>query len=176
MFINKYPATRADIARLKQLYKGRIAMHGELHDHSGSGDPENDPWKTADGKYSLDMWPNFLLEKDLDFVALWIANSRKLGMTFYKHQARSISMQADGVEYDAAMTLRTISYEVDLLSPISGTMRKIVELKMQDVSEACIAKELGLAHNSVGQLYGRAKKILRQYWSRDKELCKIFQR
>lgn len=112
--------------------------------------------------------------RDLDFVALWIVNSRKLGINFHKHQARSISMQADGVENDASMTMHTISYEVDLLSPISGNMRKIVELKMQDVSEACIAKELGLACSSIGPLYGRARKILRQYWSRDKELCKFF--
>ncbi|MBR2311390.1 MAG: hypothetical protein IKA47_12825 [Oscillospiraceae bacterium] len=63
-------ATDADIAALENLYKGREAYHGNLHDHSDSGDPENDPWKTADGKYPLDMWPNFLMEKDLDFVAL----------------------------------------------------------------------------------------------------------
>ena len=63
-------ATDADIAALKELYKGREAFHGNLHDHSDSGDPANDPWKTADGKYRIEMWPNFLLEKDLDFVAL----------------------------------------------------------------------------------------------------------
>ena len=63
-------ATESDIAQLNSLYNGREAFHGNLHDHSDSGDPENDPWKTADGKYPLYMWPNFLLEKDLDFVAL----------------------------------------------------------------------------------------------------------
>ena len=63
-------ATDADIAKLESLYEGRDAYHGNLHDHSDSGDPENDPWKTADGKYPLYMWPNFLAEKDLDFVAL----------------------------------------------------------------------------------------------------------
>ena len=63
-------ATDADIATLENLYKDREAYHGNLHDHSDSGDPENDPWKTADGKYPLVMWPNFLMEKDLDFVAL----------------------------------------------------------------------------------------------------------
>lgn len=63
-------ATDADIAQLEKLYEGREAYHGNLHDHSDSGDPENDPWKTADGKYPLYMWPNFLIEKDLDFVAL----------------------------------------------------------------------------------------------------------
>lgn len=63
-------ATEADIALLNSLYKGRDAYHGNLHDHSDSGDPENDPWKTADGKYRIELWPNFLVEKDLDFVAL----------------------------------------------------------------------------------------------------------
>ena len=63
-------ATDADIAALDNLYKGREAYHGNLHDHSDSGDPENDPWKTADGKYRIEMWPNFLAGHDLDFVAL----------------------------------------------------------------------------------------------------------
>ena len=65
-----YTASEADIAALNALYEGREAYHGNLHDHSDSGDPANDPWKTADGKYPLLMWPNFLSEKDLDFVAL----------------------------------------------------------------------------------------------------------
>lgn len=122
----------------------------------------------------LDLMERSNWNEDLDFVSLWIVHSRELGMNFNKHQARSISMQADGVENEAAMTIPKPSYEVDLLSPISGNMRKIVELKMQDVSEACIAQELGLSFGTVGQLYGRARKRLRQYWSRDKELCKIF--
>lgn len=63
-------ATDADIAQLEALYTGREAYHGNLHDHSDSGDPENDPWKTADGKYPLSVWPSYLIEKDLDFVAL----------------------------------------------------------------------------------------------------------
>ena len=66
----KYDATEADIAQLDKLYAGRDAYHGNLHDHSDSGDPENDPWKTADGKYPLAAWPSYLAEKDLDFVAL----------------------------------------------------------------------------------------------------------
>lgn len=149
----------------------RVARHVEYHcliDIEDAYDIVQDSF--------LDLMERSNWNEDLDFVALWISNSRKLGMSFYKHQARSISMQAEEVENDASMTMHTISYEVDLLSPISGTLRKIVELKMQDVSEECIAKELGLAHNSVGQLYGRAKKVLRQYWSRDKELCKIYTR
>jgi len=70
MITNKYPATKADIARLKRLYKGRIPLHGELHDHSNSGDPENDPWKTADGKVPIAVWPHNLKNLHLDFAAL----------------------------------------------------------------------------------------------------------
>ena len=70
MLINKYPATRSDIAKLKRLYKGRFPLHGELHDHSGSGDPENDPWKTADGKVPIAVWPHNLRNLHLDFAAL----------------------------------------------------------------------------------------------------------
>ena len=70
MAINKYPATKADIAQIKRLYKGRIPLHGELHDHSGSGDPENDPWKTADGKVPIAVWPHNLRNLRLDFAAL----------------------------------------------------------------------------------------------------------
>ncbi len=62
-------ATEADIAALENLYSGREAYHGNLHDHSDSGDSA-DPWKTADGNYRIELWPNFLIEKDLDFVAL----------------------------------------------------------------------------------------------------------
>lgn len=65
-----YTATEDDIAKLDALYANRDAYHGNLHDHSDSGDPDNDPWKTADGKFPLYMWPNFLGDKDLDFVAL----------------------------------------------------------------------------------------------------------
>lgn len=67
---NNYPASKTDIARLKRLYKGRIPLHGELHDHSASGDPENDPWKTADGKVPIAVWPHNLRNLRLDFAAL----------------------------------------------------------------------------------------------------------
>lgn len=70
MVANKYPATRADIARLKGLYRGCIPLHGELHDHSASGDPEKDPWKTADGKVPIAVWPHNLKNLQLDFAAL----------------------------------------------------------------------------------------------------------
>ena len=65
-----YTATADDIAKLEALYANREAYHGNLHDHSDSGDPENDPWKTADGKFPLSVWTSSLIEKDLDFVAL----------------------------------------------------------------------------------------------------------
>lgn len=64
-------ASEADIAQLEAVYQGRNAYHGNLHDHSDSSpDASKDPWKTADGKYRIELWPNFLIEKDLDFVAL----------------------------------------------------------------------------------------------------------
>ena len=64
-------ASEADIAQLEAVYQGRDAYHGNLHDHSDSSpDASKDPWKTADGKYRIELWPNFLIEKDLDFVAL----------------------------------------------------------------------------------------------------------
>lgn len=67
---NQHPASKADIARLKRLYRGRIPLHGELHDHSASGDPENDPWKTADGKVPIAVWPHNLYNLHMDFAAL----------------------------------------------------------------------------------------------------------
>ena len=63
-------ATEADIAQLEAVYTGREPYHGNLHDHSASGDPANDPYKTADGKVRIEMWPVVLTSKDLDFVAL----------------------------------------------------------------------------------------------------------
>ena len=70
MSAKKYLATEFDIAQLEQLYEGRIPLHGELHDHSGSGDPEKDPWKTADGKVPIAVWPHNLKNLKLDFAAL----------------------------------------------------------------------------------------------------------
>ena len=66
----KYPAEKADIAQLEALYRGRFPLHGELHDHSASGDPDNDPWKTADGKVPIAVWPHNLYNLRLDFAAL----------------------------------------------------------------------------------------------------------
>ncbi|MBO5867835.1 MAG: hypothetical protein J6Q54_02870 [Oscillospiraceae bacterium] len=70
MSAKKYLATEFDIAQLEQLYEGRIPLHGELHDHSGSGDPAVDPWKTADGKVPIAVWPHNLKNLKLDFAAL----------------------------------------------------------------------------------------------------------
>lgn len=66
----KGTATEADIAQLEVAYAGREVYYGNLHDHSASGDPENDPYKTADGKVRIEMWPVVLASKELDFVAL----------------------------------------------------------------------------------------------------------
>lgn len=65
-----YTATDDDIAKLEALYAGRDAYHGNLHDHSDSGDTATDPWKTADGKYPLSVWSSSMIESELDFVAL----------------------------------------------------------------------------------------------------------
>ena len=63
-------ATEAEIAQLEALYAGRQVFYGNLHEHSASGDPVNDPWKTADGKFGLDQWPSILKNLQLDFVAI----------------------------------------------------------------------------------------------------------
>ena len=65
-------------------------------------------------------------------------------------------------------------YEVDLLSPIVGNSRKIVELKMQNVSEVEIAEELGIDVGSIGSMYYQAKKKLRKHWGKDPEIAKIY--
>ena len=67
---SKFKADETDITQLETLYTGRIPLHGELHDHSGSGDPENDPWKTADGKVPIAVWPHNLRNLRIDFAAL----------------------------------------------------------------------------------------------------------
>ena len=56
-------ATEADIAKLEGLYSGRVAYHGDLHDHANTGG-------TSDGKNTLDEWKENLKEKDMDFVAI----------------------------------------------------------------------------------------------------------
>ena len=48
-----YDATDADIAYLEELYSGRTAYHGELHDHSDSGG-------RSDGKQTLSVWKRHL--------------------------------------------------------------------------------------------------------------------
>ena len=56
-------ATETDIAKLEALYSGRVAYHGDLHDHANTGG-------TGDGKNTLDEWKENLKEKDMDFVAI----------------------------------------------------------------------------------------------------------
>ena len=63
---------------------------------------------------------------------------------------------------------------MDLLSPLVGNTRKIVELKMQNVSEVEIADELGIEARTIGTLYRRAKQKLRKHWGKDPELVKIY--
>lgn len=54
-------ATDGDIAQLEAQYQGRIAYHGELHDHANTGG-------TSDGKHTLEEWKENLKEKDMDFA------------------------------------------------------------------------------------------------------------
>lgn len=62
-------ATEEEIAHLEQLYTGRTALHGDLHDHAAG--------ENSDGKYSLSQWKEMMTnKKDMDFAA--IVNHRQL--------------------------------------------------------------------------------------------------
>lgn len=52
-----------DQQHLLDLYQGRRAYHGELHDHSQSGG-------TSDGKFPLADWPQAMKELKMDFAAI----------------------------------------------------------------------------------------------------------
>lgn len=54
-------ATDEDIAQLEEVYTGRQAYHGELHDHADTGG-------TSDGNNTLIQWKENLLLKDMDFA------------------------------------------------------------------------------------------------------------
>lgn len=56
-------ATDADIARLNKLYAGRVAFHGELHDHANTGG-------TSDGERPLSHWIGALEALKMDFAAI----------------------------------------------------------------------------------------------------------
>ena len=56
-------ATEEEIAHLEQLYAGRTALHGDLHDHAAG--------ENSDGKYSLSQWKEMMTDKkDMDFAAI----------------------------------------------------------------------------------------------------------
>ena len=52
-----------DISHIDNLYKGRRAYHGELHDHSASGG-------TSDGMRSLEHWRGAMEALKMDFAAI----------------------------------------------------------------------------------------------------------
>ena len=57
-------ATDADIAQLDNLYAGRQAYHGELHDHADTGG-------TSDGRSTLEEWKEEMAYvKDMDFATI----------------------------------------------------------------------------------------------------------
>ena len=112
--------------------------------------------------------------KDGDFVSLWIFRARELCNDYRERAGRHLSFFADGFDHDIYAAVCDKVYEVDLLSPIVGNSRKIVELKIQNVPESEIAEELGIEVKAVSTLFSRAKIKLRKYWGKDPELLKIY--
>ena len=67
-------ATDADIAKLDGLYTGKMAYHGEMHDHADTGG-------YSDGKRKLDEWKAMMASlKDMDFAAI-VDHKQVLHMT-----------------------------------------------------------------------------------------------
>ena len=59
-----YIASAEDKAQLEKLYEGRIALHGEFHDHADTGGK-------SDGKTDLRVWKEFLMYiADMDFATI----------------------------------------------------------------------------------------------------------
>jgi len=59
-----YTASQAEIDKLEKLYEGRIALHGEFHNHADTGG-------TSDGKVNLTTWKdNMQYVYDMDFAAI----------------------------------------------------------------------------------------------------------
>ena len=56
-------ATQAEIKHLEELYAGRVAFHGELHDHANTGG-------TSDGLRDLTHWRGALEALKMDFAAI----------------------------------------------------------------------------------------------------------
>ena len=109
-------AAEGDIAALEALYAGRDAYHGNLHEHSDSGDPSVDPYKTADGRVPIAQWPQMLDELDLDFAALvdhrqsWHMRrdtwdeTRFIGATETGHRRAGSDGVVDPMHYNILMT------------------------------------------------------------------------
>ena len=58
-----YTALDADIAALDKAYEGRVAYHGEFHDHASTGG-------TSDGKQNLTIWKSVMESLDVDFATI----------------------------------------------------------------------------------------------------------
>lgn len=59
-----YTASQAEIEKLEKLYEGRIALHGEFHNHADTGGK-------SDGKVNLTTWKdNMQYVFDMDFAAI----------------------------------------------------------------------------------------------------------
>ena len=122
----------------------------------------------------FDLMIRYGWSKDYGFVGLWVFRARDICINFHKRTDRHLSLFTDGLDHNIRAAVRDKIYEVDLLSPIVGNSRKIVELKMQNVSEVEIADELGIPVSSISNMYRDAKKKLRKYWGKDPELAKIY--
>ena len=122
----------------------------------------------------FDLMIRYGWSKDHDFVSLWVFRAREFCINYRKRADRNLSLFTDGFDSNITLSVRTKGYEVDLLSPLVGNTRKIVELKMQNVSEVEIADELGIEARTIGTLYRRAKIKLRKHWGKDPELVKIY--
>ena len=59
-----YTASEAEIAQIEKLYEGKIALHGEFHDHADTGG-------TSDGKSTLRQWLDMMFYiNDMDFATI----------------------------------------------------------------------------------------------------------
>ena len=58
-----YAAKEADIALLDKAYEGRVAYHGEFHDHAATGG-------TSDGHQNLTIWKATMDSLDMDFATI----------------------------------------------------------------------------------------------------------
>lgn len=58
-----YAAKEADVAALDKAYEGRVAYHGEFHDHANTGG-------TSDGHQNLTVWKTIMDSFDMDFATI----------------------------------------------------------------------------------------------------------